>query len=92
MSYSKYSGTCGRPTLRRRMRMALMASVTVLCVFAMSGCASRVILVHPSKDVMKLAEPVKARVFVFKNGQWVQSQNKITLPAGYEVLYVEPEK
>jgi hypothetical protein len=73
------------------MRTLLLMSVLVLSAKLSVGCASRVILVHPSKDVMKLAEPVKAKVFVYQGGQWVRGQNRVTLPAGYTVLYMEPK-
>ena len=79
-------------TLPQRMLMALMVSVIVLLALCASGCASKVILVHPTKDIMKTAEPIKGKVFVFSNGQWIQSQNRVTIPAGYTILYVEPVK
>ncbi|MCX8156169.1 MAG: hypothetical protein N3J91_06965 [Verrucomicrobiae bacterium] len=49
-------------------------------------------MVHPSEQVMKLAEPVRARVFVFDGGQWIKSPNKVVIPAGYTILYVGPEE
>jgi hypothetical protein len=58
-----------------------------------SGCASRVILVHPSTDVVVLAQPVKARVYVYDaKGTLVRSANRVTLPEGWTVLYVAPEE
>ncbi len=51
-----------------------------------NGCASRVILI-PSGDPVRLAEPVKARVWVpDSSGKIVQSQNRVTIPAGWYAL------
>lgn len=51
-----------------------------------NGCASRVILI-PSGEPVRLAEPVKARVWVpDANGKIVQSQNRVTIPAGWYAL------
>jgi len=64
-------------------------SLSVICasaLIAMSGCASRVILVPEGEPVL-LAEPVKARVFVkTKDGNLVRSQNRVTIPAGWYAL------
>ena len=50
------------------------------------GCASRVILV-PHGEPVRLAEPVKAKVFVPDNtGKIVTSQNRVTIPAGWYAL------
>lgn len=51
-----------------------------------AGCASRVILV-PSGEPVRLAEPVKARVWVLDSaGKSVKSQNRVLIPAGWYAL------
>lgn len=61
-----------------------------LCVVALTlmsaGCASRVIMV-PHGEPVRLAEPVKARVFVKDaSGRSIQSQNRVVIPAGWYAL------
>lgn len=51
-----------------------------------AGCASRVILV-PHGEPVRIAEPVKARVFVLDaEGKSVKSQNRVIIPAGWYAL------
>lgn len=51
-----------------------------------SGCATKVLLV-PSGEPVRLAEPVRARVFVpDAAGKMIQSQNRVTIPAGWYAL------
>jgi hypothetical protein len=57
-----------------------------VCLIASSGCATRVILV-PDGEPVRLAEPVKARVWVMDSkGQSVKSVNKVTIPTGWYAL------
>jgi hypothetical protein len=78
---------------RRRMLGHLMGCGIAWLMLCGSGCASRVILVHPSRDVLVTAEPVRARVYVHDaSGALVRSQNKVVIPAGWTVLYVSPEE
>lgn len=68
---------------------AIRVCVTA-CVIAYasmsSGCATRVILV-PEGEPVRIAEPVKARVWVTdQSGQIVKSQNRVTIPAGWYAL------
>jgi hypothetical protein len=46
------------------------------------------VVIDTQKDWVRLTAPVKARVSVYKNGQWVES-GKATLPAGW---YAGPGK
>ena len=66
-----------------------------------SGCAgigkTEVVLVPTSTDVdgvpysiMRLAEPVKARVFVRQGGRFVRSRNRVELPAGWMLIPPPP--
>lgn len=66
------------------------ARIFFVALMSMSaGCASRVILV-PHGEPVRLAETVKARVFVLDaDGKSVKSQNRVTIPAGW---YALPEK
>jgi hypothetical protein len=51
-----------------------------------AGCATRVILV-PNGDPVRLAEPVRAKVWVpDASGNVIQSQNRVTIPAGWYAL------
>lgn len=75
------------------MRAGLLVSALACCVCCGSGCAAlsnRVIIAHPSEQVFRLAEPVRARVFVYQGGQWIRSGNRVEIPAGWTVLYVGP--
>ena len=69
---------------------SLKRNCETICVVALmsmsAGCASRVILV-PHGEPIRLAEPVKARVFVLDaSGKSVRSQNRVTIPAGWYAL------
>lgn len=51
-----------------------------------SGCATRVILV-PSGEPVRLAEPVRAKVWVIDaSGNQIKSANRVTLPEGWYAL------
>lgn len=55
-------------------------------VLLSNGCATRVLLV-PSGEPLRLAEPVKARVWIIdEKGQEVRSQNRVEIPAGWYAL------
>ena len=66
------------------MRLTIWLAV---CAIGLTGCGmARVILVPEGQPVM-LAEPVRARVYVFDaNGRLTPSSNKVTLPAGWYAL------
>lgn len=63
------------------------ATAFVVAFLTMSaGCATRVLLV-PQGEPVRLAEPVKARVFVpDASGKVIESQNRVTIPAGWYAL------
>jgi hypothetical protein len=51
-----------------------------------SGCATRVVLV-PNGEPVRLAEPVKVRVWVLDSkGQSIRSSNRVLLPEGWYAL------
>jgi len=66
--------------------MTFLKTICLIALVSQSGCGSRVIYV-PHGQPVRLAESVKARVFVAdKDGQQVKSQNKITIPEGWYAL------
>lgn len=70
------------PNRKTSFVMSSMIALTLTNV----GCATRVILV-PNGDPVRLAEPVRAKVWVpDASGQIVQSQNRVTIPAGWYAL------
>ena len=68
------------------LRTSFVTSFVTALTLTNSGCATRVILV-PNGDPVRLAEPVRAKVWVpDASGQIVQSQNRVTIPAGWYAL------
>lgn len=69
-----------------RNKMSLKNISLIALIGMSSGCATRVILV-PSGEPVRLAESVKARVWVLdSNGNQIKSQNRVTLPEGWYAL------
>lgn len=67
-------------------RTSFVTSFVIALMLTSAGCATRVILV-PNGDPVRLAEPVRAKVWVpDASGQIVQSQNRVTIPAGWYAL------
>ena len=67
-------------------RTSFVTSSMIALTLTNAGCATRVILV-PNGDPVRLAEPVRAKVWVpDASGQIVQSQNRVTIPAGWYAL------
>ena len=63
-----------------------LSAACLIALISTSGCATRVILV-PNGEPVRLADPVKARVWVLDaDGKSVQSQNRVTIPAGWYAL------
>jgi hypothetical protein len=61
-----------------------MSALLLAC--AACGCGSQVIYQTASQPV-RLAEPVKAYVFVEQRpGLWVKSANRVLIPQGFDVL------
>jgi hypothetical protein len=64
----------------------LFVSASLIALLALSGCATRVILV-PDGEPVRLSESVKSRVWVIDSkGNSVKSQNRVTIPAGWYAL------
>lgn len=71
-----------RPNQTRLFALIFCGALTTMN----SGCASKVLLV-PHGTPVRLAEPVKARIFVpDASGQVIKSQNKVLIPAGWYAL------
>ena len=69
-----------------RPKTTFATSFVIALMLTSVGCATRVILV-PNGDPVRLAEPVRAKVWVpDASGQIVQSQNRVTIPAGWYAL------
>ena len=67
-------------------RTSFVTSFVTALTLTNAGCATRVILV-PNGDPVRLAEPVRAKVWVpDASGNVVQSQNRVTIPAGWYAL------
>lgn len=65
---------------------ACVTSCVIGFVSMSSGCATRVVLV-PSGEPVRLAEPAKVRVWVLdSNGQSIKSSNRVLLPEGWYAL------
>jgi hypothetical protein len=70
----------------RNPNTSFATSFAIALTLMSAGCATRVILV-PNGDPVRLAEPVRAKVWVpDASGQIVQSQNRVTIPAGWYAL------
>ena len=68
----------------RKLKMPLALLTSVLLWSA--GCASgrRVVLVDPSKTIIRIGPNVKGRVYVKDfSGTWELSRNKVTIPEGW---------
>ena len=69
-----------------RPKTTFVTSFVIALMLTSCGCATRVILV-PNGDPVRLAEPVRAKVWVpDASGNVVQSQNRVTIPAGWYAL------
>ena len=65
---------------------AMACVIAFVSMSLVAGCSTRVIFV-PEGTPVRLAEPVRARVFVKDDkGQVVRSANKMTIPAGWYAL------
>ena len=50
-----------------------------------------VVFVDTTQDVIRLADDVRGHVYYQKDGRWVRSANKVTLPAGWYAGGLPPE-
>lgn len=68
------------------MRNLIPAFFAVLATGFGSGCGPRVVLV-PESSPIRLAEPIRAHVYVLEGGEWVRGANAVELTEG---LYIVP--
>ena len=68
-----------RPT---RTLPMLCAMIFVLA-FGISCGSSKVVFIHESSDVVRLGPEVRGKVYFLRDGKWVLSKNKVTLPDGW---------
>ena len=53
-------------------------------VASLTGCATtQLAVVDSQSDIVILGSDVTGHVYFYQNGQWVLSENKIKLPAGW---------
>ncbi len=65
---------------------AFATSCSIAFASMSSGCSTRVVLV-PSGEPVRLAEPVRAKVWVIDaSGNQIKSANRVTLPEGWYAL------
>jgi hypothetical protein len=61
-------------------RVLILTSLAIL----LAGCGStRVVFVDTQSDLVRLGPDVTGRVYVNKDGSWVLSKKKVTLPEGW---------
>lgn len=68
----------------RKLKMPLALLTTAMLLSG--GCASgkRVVLVDPSKTIIRIGPNVTGRVYVKgSSGTWELSRNKVTIPEGW---------
>ena len=75
--------------------MRKLKILILISLFFFTSCGStRVVFVDTQADLVRIGPKFPAgRVYVFKNGQWVLSKNKVKLPEGWYAggLPKEPE-
>lgn len=71
-----------KANLTRLFALIFSAALMTMSV----GCATKVLLV-PHGTPVRLAEPVRVRIFVpDASGRMIQSQNRVQIPAGWYAL------
>ena len=71
----------------KAQRLWMLTAILIFVILFASGCGRRVVLV-PSGEPVRLAEPVRAYVYVKIDGKWVKGANRVTLPEGWYCLPV----
>ena len=72
--------------------MRLLLGCALVSLLSITSCGtSRVVFVDTTKDMVRLADDVRGHVYYFKNGEWIKSKNKVTLPEGWVAGGVPPE-
>lgn len=67
---------------KQRLLTLLLICLTVL----MTGCGSTRVVFVEKGSVARIGPNVEGRVYVPVNGEWVLSDDKVTIPEGYYVV------
>lgn len=70
--------------LKQVMQKLSLKFVIAFVILSVSGCGTtRVVFVRESADVVRIGPDVKGKIYFRKDGEWVLSKNKVTLPEGW---------
>jgi multidrug efflux pump subunit AcrB len=81
-----------RGNLRLMLTLILLAFAVLVLVFA-SGCGSRTVFI-PEESPIRIGPDTRSRVYTLQQGQWVLSDNRVTIPEGWYAVppsYVKDE-
>ena len=71
----------------KTVRQTKSCATALLLAFLTTACSPTRVIYVPHGEPVRLAEPVKARVWVKDaSGKVVKSENKITIPEGWYAL------
>jgi hypothetical protein len=69
---------------KRLMQKLLTPFAMIFAMAFVISCGStRVVFIHQSSDVVRMGPEVRGKVYFLRDGKWVLSQNKVTLPEGW---------
>lgn len=84
-SRSRCSSTSSAGSLRARLQskpmLILLVFVGLVLAFA-SGCGSRTVFI-PEESPIRIGPDTRSRVYTLQQGQWVLSDNRVTIPEGW---------
>lgn len=75
--------------MQRHLKKLLMISALA---FGVSCGTTKVVFIKESSDVVRLGPNVSGKVYFRKDGQWVLSKNKVTLPEGWYAGALDDEE
>ena len=78
---STSSGESLRANLRLMLTLILLAFAVLVLAFA-SGCGSRTVFI-PEESPIRVGPSTRSRVYTLQQGQWVLSDNSVTIPEGW---------
>ena len=69
---------------KRLMQTPLTMCAMIFATAFVTSCGStKVVFIHQSSDVVRLGPEGRGKVYFLKEGKWVLSKNKVTLPEGW---------
>lgn len=69
---------------KRLMQKLLTPFAMIFAMAFVASCGStRVVFIHQSSDVVRMGPEVQGKVYFLRDGTWVLSKNKVTLPEGW---------